>query len=64
VEELQKLLTAYGNACFDSGEWDEDKNPVESYETVMKRVTRTREAILKAWKTDHWKKTGSAEKPE
>lgn len=46
-DETWKLVSVYGNACFECGEWSEDNSDYEgvSYGVLMKRTDEARNAL-------------------
>jgi hypothetical protein len=46
-EDFLKLIDAYGDACFDCGEWQKD-NTDTPYETVLAHQQAAREAVIQA----------------
>lgn len=46
--ELLNLIDAYGNACFDCGEWQLDKEAAVSYEILYDVQQAARLALVEA----------------
>lgn len=48
--EFDKLVIDYGDACFDCGEWQHDRNTNVDYEELFQRSQAARTAVLEAYK--------------
>lgn len=48
LDDILKLVLEYGNASYDCGEWDADKDPEEPYEVPLRRFSQLRAALIAA----------------
>lgn len=46
TEGIKELIDAFGDACFDCGEWQKDNETDVAYETVFARQQQSRRAVL------------------
>lgn len=44
-DEFEELLTEYGNACFDCGEWD-DEDGAEAYAALLTVERKAKAAVI------------------
>ncbi len=49
-EEFLKLVIDFGDACFDCGEWQGDKDTDMPYETLFATQQAAKEALLDAFR--------------